>query len=63
MTPREYHWRLEAKRQDERRALLRTAQLAVWVMNAFGSKATVGDLVHLEPSEQPTDWQSWTAED
>ena len=61
MTPREYEWRLEGKQQDERRALLRTAQLAVWVMNPWMTpKISVGDLVALRPEEQPqTDWSAW----
>lgn len=53
MTPAEYEWRLRGQEQAERRALLRTAQLACWVMNPWLSNPiTVGDLVALRDDEQ-----------
>lgn len=65
MTAREFEWRLDAEKQRERRALLRTAQLACWVMNPWLKKPIgVGDLVALRPEEQPqTDWQAWATAD
>lgn len=62
MTPAEYEWRLKGQEQAERRALLRTAQLACWVMNPWmGNKPlSVGDLVALRPEEQPKiDWRRY----
>jgi hypothetical protein len=61
MTPAEFEWRRRGQAQEERRALLRTAQLACWVMSPFlKNPITVGDLVALRPEERPRiDTSGW----
>lgn len=58
MTPREFEWKLDAEHDRERRARLRTAQLACWVMNPWLKQPMkVGDLIPLRPEEEPQiDW-------